>query len=179
MSLTPVVMHSYLEAAVFVSFVVATLLGAIFAVASRRLVRCVCGLALSFMGLSGLYYYLQSPFLALMQILIYVGAICITIMFAMMLTDPQDQRLPRGRGMVLEAACLLVAGLMAVGLIVLICRAGWPVTSAPATPVDTFKELGRALLYRYGFAFEVMSVVLLLASLGALVVARGGRRAKP
>lgn len=178
MNLTPASMYSGLEAAVFVSFAVATLSGAGIAVASRRLVRSVCGLALSFLGLAGLYYYLQSPFLSLMQILIYVGAICITIMFAMMLTDPQDQRVRRGRRLLLETVCLLVAGLLAAGLIMVVGRADW-MAPAPTAHTGSIQELGRALLYRYGFAFEVMSLVLLLASLGALVVARSGRRTKP
>lgn len=178
MTMTSTSMLAHLEAAVFVSFVVATLGGAILAVASRRLVRSVCGLALSFLGLAGLYYYLQSPFLSLMQILIYVGAICITIMFAMMLTDPQDQRVSQGRRFLLETGSLLVAGLLASGLIVLISRARW-VAQATTTHGGTIQELGRALLFHYGFAFEVMSLVLLLASLGALVVARSGRRTKP
>ena len=178
MNLTSAAMYSHLEAAVFVSFVVATLSGAVLAVASRRLVRSVCGLALSFLGLAGLYYYLQSPFLALMQILVYVGAICITIMFAMMLTDPQDQPVTRGSRVVQDTFYLLVAGLMAAGLIALITRAGW-MAQASKEPAGSIQELGRALLFRYGFAFEVISVVLLMASLGALVVARSGRRTKP
>ena len=178
MSLTSATIFSFTAAAIFVSFVAATLSGAVLAVASRRLVRSVCGLALSFLGLAGLYYYLHSPFLALMQILIYVGAICITIMFAMMLTDPQDQPATKGRRILLEMVCLLVAGILAVGLIILIGRAGWmpPATTASA---GTLQELGRALLFRYGFAFELISLVLLLAILGALVVARSGRRTQP
>ena len=178
MSLTSTNMYSILAASVFVSFVVATLSGAVLAVASRRLVRSVCGLALSFLGLAGLYYYLHSPFLALMQILIYVGAICITIMFAMMLTDPQDQPITRGRRLQLETACLLMSGVLVAGLIILISRAGWR-PPAPSAETGTLQELGRALLYRYGFAFELISLVLLLAILGALVVARSGRRTKP
>jgi NADH-quinone oxidoreductase subunit J len=179
MSLTSANIYACISAAIFVSFVVATLSGAIFAVAARRLVRSVCGLALSFLGLAGLYYYLHSPFLALMQILIYVGAICITIMFAMMLTDPQDQPITQGRRLLLETACLLVAGMLAVGLLVVIGRAGWRAVTSPAAAAGTLQELGRALLFRYGFAFELISLVLLLAILGALVVARAGRRTQP
>ncbi|TAN39155.1 MAG: NADH-quinone oxidoreductase subunit J [Verrucomicrobia bacterium] len=175
MNLMPITIYSLATAAVFTSFVVVTLGGAVMAVVARRLVRSVCGLALSFLGLAGLYYFLHSPFLALMQMLIYVGAICITIMFAMMLTDPQDQPIRRGRRLLLEAASLLVAGLLAAGLITLLDRSTWMTTSAPSHG-DTLPELGRVLLFRYGFAFELISVVLLLAILGALVVARSGRR---
>ena len=170
--------YAWLAAGIFLGFVATTLGGALMAVVSRRLVRSVCGLALSFLGLAGLYFYLHSPFLALMQILIYVGAICITIMFAMMLTDPQDQPAAGERRRWVEVVGLLMAGLLAAGLIVLLLRTDW-LAAAPRPPADTLRELGRALLYRYGFAFELISVVLLLAILGALVVARSGRRGAP
>jgi len=173
----PTTIYSLLVASIFTSFVIITLSGAVMAVVTRRLVRSVCGLALSFLGLAGLYYFLHSPFLALMQILIYVGAICITIMFAMMLTDPHDQPVSHGRGFLREAASLLVAGLLATGLIALLGRATW-MQSNTLVRSDTLQELGRVLLFRYGFAFELISVVLLLAILGALVVARSGRGSK-
>ena len=69
---------------------VLTLAGALVAALSRQMVRSVCGLALSSVGLAGLYYFLASPFLALMQILIYVGAVCVIIMFALMLSEPHE-----------------------------------------------------------------------------------------
>lgn len=65
--------------AVFGASVLVTLAGALLAVSTVRIIRSVCGLALCCVGLAGVYYFLHSPFLALMQILIYVGAVCITI----------------------------------------------------------------------------------------------------
>jgi NADH-quinone oxidoreductase subunit J len=164
-------------AALFAGFAVTTLGGAVTAVLSRRVVRAVSGLALCFLGLSGIYYFLNSPFLALMQILIYVGAICVTIMFAVMLTDSHELA-AGGRRPLRDAACLAVAGALGAGLILLLDPAGW-LAGAEAAPDDTLPELGRALLYRYGFAFELISALLLLAILGALAVARSGRRLKP
>src|SRR5215472_11338249 len=64
--------------------------GALLAVTSSRLIRSVCGLAVCCIGLAGLYYFLNSPFLALMEILIYVGAVCVTIVFAVMLAEPTE-----------------------------------------------------------------------------------------
>src|SRR5215510_268908 len=64
--------------------------GAFVAVFSSRLIRSVCGLAICCIGLAGLYYFLHSPFLALMEILIYVGAVCVTIVFAVMLAEPEE-----------------------------------------------------------------------------------------
>ena len=165
------------SAAMFAGMAAVTLLGAVLAAASHRLVRSVAGLALSFVGLAGLYYYLHNPFLALMQILIYVGAVCVTIMFALMLAESRDTPVSTRRTILVEGVSFLIAAALAVALIALIGRATWmPPRAEP--DAGSLQDLGRALLSQYGFAFELISVVLLLAILGALVVARSGRRAK-
>jgi len=168
-------MVTFATGIIFAGFVVLTLSGALVAALSRQMVRSVCGLALSSVGLAGLYYFLGSPFLALMQILIYVGAVCVVIMFALMLSEPRKQRISPRYESILAIAGLLVAGLFSAVFIILIVRTAW---MPPSLQVNsgTVQDLGRALLTRYGFAFELISAVLLLAILGALVVARSGRR---
>ena len=174
-ALTPENLYPLAGALCFAGAAGVTLAGAVVAAASRRLVYSVSGLALSFVGLAGLYLFLNSPFLALMQILIYVGAVCIVILFALMLADSLDEKpAARSRAVLAGLASFLVAGMLAVALILLIGRTSW---MTKAAPVDTgsVQDLGHALLGRFGFAFELVSVVLLLAILGALVVARTGR----
>src|SRR5664279_204634 len=80
----------YLLAAIFLFFVAATVGGALIAALATRIIRGVSGLALCCIGLAGLYYFLNSPFLALMEILIYVGAVCVTIIFGVMLSEPDE-----------------------------------------------------------------------------------------
>src|SRR5512137_2848628 len=77
-------------AAIFVLCLATTVAGAFLAALTTRIIRSVCGLALCCVGLAGLYYFLHSPFLALMEILIYVGAVCVTIVFAVMLSEPDE-----------------------------------------------------------------------------------------
>ncbi|MEI6564194.1 MAG: NADH-quinone oxidoreductase subunit J [bacterium] len=173
--LTPATLYPLAAALIFAGVVAVTLGGAVIAAASRRLVYSVSGLALSFMGLAGLYFFLNSPFLALMQILIYIGAVCVTIMFALMLANPNDEPSPLSRTVLIGLASFLVSGLLAVGLCLVIVKSQWMPKAVPVN-AGTVQDLGRALLMRYGFAFELISVVLLLAILGALVVARSGRR---
>ncbi len=172
---SPDIMVSFVSGIIFFGFIALTLAGALIAALSRIPVRSVCGLALSSVGLAGLYYFLHSPFLTLMQILIYVGAVCVVIMFALMLSETREQRSSRRYDAMMTVAGLLVSGLFSIAAIILIGRFSW---LPPSIPVNggTVQDLGRALLNRYGFAFELISVVLLLAILGALVVARSGRR---
>ncbi len=173
--LTPDNLNTLATTLLFWAVVAVSLVGAVVAAASKRLVYSVSGLALSFVGLAGLYVFLSSPFLALMQILIYIGAVCIVIMFALMLANPKEEPSLLPRKVWAGLSCLLVAGMLAAGLIMVIAKSRWmPKTVQINT--GSVEDLGRALLTQFGFAFELISVVLLLAILGALVVARSGRR---
>jgi NADH:ubiquinone oxidoreductase subunit 6 (subunit J) len=158
----------------FLVFSAITLVGALVAIVAKSLIRSVSGLALCFVGMAGLYYYLHSPFLALMQIVIYVGAICIMIMFTMMLAEPRESKTITVRGRVLSAVALAGCSLMALGLIFLVGMSSWPVTER--VDAATVKDIGRDLLNRHGLVFELISVVLLIAILGAVLIARTGRR---
>ncbi len=175
MNFSPDQFYAFLGALMFAGFVGITLVGALIATSSLRLIRSVSGLALCFVGLAGLYYYLNSPFLALMQILIYVGAVCVTIMFAMMLAELDETPLPWRRSLMVAGGSFLVASAFAIPLILLVRKSAWMPVPAVRENAGAIQDLGRELLTRYGFAFELISIVLLMAILGALVVARTGR----
>ena len=97
--------------------------GAMIAVNAQRLVRAVAGLAICFTGLAGVYYFLLSPFLAMMQLLIYVGAVSILIAFGIMMATPEEKS---GAGMknqsvlagplAFSTAALMFAALTVLGL---------------------------------------------------------------
>ncbi len=171
----PDTVYAALGAVFFVMFIALTLAGAVMAAASVRLIRSVSGLALSFLGLAGLYYYLNNPFLALMQVLIYVGAICVTIMFAIMLADITEAKRPFLKTLTVGVGSFVAAAAFAIPLIMLVRKSAWMPVPTVRANAGAIQDLGRALLTQYGFAFELISVVLLLAILGALVVARTGR----
>jgi NADH:ubiquinone oxidoreductase subunit 6 (subunit J) len=165
-----------ITSAIFIACLVALVSGAGLAIGSSRLIRSVCGLALCCFGLAGLYYFLHSPFLALMEILIYVGAVCVTIIFAIMLAEPDEPSRTEKSGATLlwGGLALLIAGGLLWGLVWLGVGTNW---SAPVEPVGdgSIAAIGRALLTTYSMAFELISLALLVAILGALAVARAGR----
>ena len=170
----PLAPYQFIAEIFFCGFVFLALLGGVIAVSARYLLYAVLGLIVSLFGVAGLYLYLGSPFLSLMQILIYVGAICVTIVFAVMLTDTPDQvREERGKGLKKFLAPLsgLVAG---VGLFILLIRTEW-------VPADvrigdfSLTAVGKRLLLEYCLAFELISLVLLLAIIGSIILAQGGR----
>ncbi len=157
----------------FFLVVAITIIGALIAVAARNIFHNVLGLALSLFGVAGLFLFLNSPFVALMEILIYVGAICIAICFAIMLSQPLYLPPPPRSPMKLLGA-VAGAGLIFAFLGLLVKKTKW-VAAAERSTDWSITTLGHYLLTNYVLIFEVISLLLLVAMLGAVVTARGGR----
>jgi NADH-quinone oxidoreductase subunit J len=158
---------------VFLIMVAITLIGGLIACNSERLVRSVAGLIVCFVGVAGLYYFLNSPFVAMMQILIYVGAVAVTISFAIMLAAPEEQKRVGPTGPLVGPFGFATAALLAGGFSILAIRTDWNVMEKIND--GSVKTIGIHLLTEYSMVFELISIVLLIAILGALVIARGGR----
>ncbi|MDR2142442.1 MAG: NADH-quinone oxidoreductase subunit J [Deltaproteobacteria bacterium] len=161
----------------FAFYVLLLLGGGLVAVLARNLVRATLGLIITFLGVAGMYLLLASPFLALMQLLIYVGAVCVLIFFAIMLTkntsDGEEARCPR-------LSNLSLAGLAGLAPLVVIGPLIYQGTSSLVTrrPADTVANLGEGLLSIDLLSFELISIILLVAMAGAVYLAfrpHGGR----
>jgi len=147
--------------------------GAVIATTSKRLVRCVAGLAVAFTGVAGVYYFLLSPFVAMMQMLIYVGAVSILIAFAVMMAGPEDHT-GSYRGSILAGPIGFSVGAMFfVALAILGLTTEWH--AFPQQDTGSIEHVGKAFLTTYSLVFELISIVLLIAIIGALVLARKGR----
>ncbi|MFQ5341209.1 MAG: NADH-quinone oxidoreductase subunit J [Anaerolineae bacterium] len=155
---------------IFLTIALLTLVGAVGVVVTRSVFVSALFLILSFVGVTGIYVLLGAPFLAGVQLLIYVGAVAVLIIFAVMLTrnvmSEETPFLNRQWGIGGFVAVTLFALLALVGFL-----ADWQVSSA-TPPQDVVSELGKALLSTYVLPFEVASVVLLVALIGAIVIAR-------
>ncbi|MEN8199318.1 MAG: NADH-quinone oxidoreductase subunit J [Thermodesulfobacteriota bacterium] len=158
---------------VFLIMLATTIIGGIIACNSERLVRAVAGLAVCFIGVAAIYYYLNSPFVAMMQMLIYVGAVCITIAFAIMLAAPEDSKKTGPSGPLSGPLGLVTAGLATIGMIGLALNTSF--VASPKSNMGEIKIIGVKLLTTYSMVFELVSIVLLIAIIGSLVIARHGR----
>jgi NADH-quinone oxidoreductase subunit J len=136
----------------------------------------------SFGALSGLYILLDAPFVAVAQIIIYAGAIMVLFLFVVMLLNaPQEDAATYDRAHPLRHPAVtrfgtLLAGLLVVQLTWALARAGdldRPVAGGTSPEaVSSVRELGRVLFERHGFAFEATSILILVAMVGAVVLAR-------
>jgi len=146
-----------------------TLAGAWAAVSARNLFRAALGLAVALFGVAILYLFLEAEFLAVAQILVYVGAILTLLIFGVMLTariaDPAVPRWNRQAGVTLALTAVL-----GLGLAHLLARTPW-IVRAGSEPVK-LPVLGQTLLSTYLLPFELLSVLLLGALVGAIFIAR-------
>ncbi len=158
---------------IFLIMVATTVIGGIIACSAERLVRAVAGLAACFIGVAAIYYYLNSPFVAIMQMLIYVGAVCIVIAFAIMLATPEDNKKPGPPGPLSGPLGLITAALATFGMIGLALNTMFKVH--PKINMGAVKTIGVELLTTHSMVFELISMVLLIAIIGSLVIGRHGR----
>ncbi len=150
-----------------------TLGGALGVVSSRNILHAALFLVLSLSGVVGYYVLLNAGFLAAVQLLIYIGAIAILILFAIMLSRGiMAQRQSQRNEQWWMAA--LVTLLIFVVLAVVLWQVQWPIADATAlaAPSTSLNQLGQDLMGPYMIPFEVASVLLLVALVGAVVLAR-------
>jgi NADH-quinone oxidoreductase subunit J len=161
---------------VFYAFAVITVVSAFVVVFSRNIMYAAFSLLFTFFGVAGLYVLLSADFLAVTQILIYVGGILVLMLFGVMLTNNVvSVDIKTGT---LNTVPALIAAAVIVGSLGAIFYATWSTVAMPATaPSATTRAIGELLMTGYVLPFEVASVVLLAALVGAAFMAR--RAPKP
>lgn len=156
---------------IFYAFAAMTIAGAAGCAFSRNLIYSAWALLFAFMGVAGLYVFLGADFPAVAQVLIYVGGILVLILFAIMLTKQigEDPRLSNAHLALPAGAALAVATLGT--LTYMAVMAPWKLSTERSwEPVSA--GLGVAFLTDFLLPFEVISVVLLAALVGAVIIAR-------
>lgn len=147
-----------------------TLSAATLVVTTPTIIHSALFLVLTFLGIAGIYVLLAAEFVAGVQVLIYVGAITVLVLFAIMLTHgpatPASNPVNRQWGL-----ALIVSGALFALLLLAIQGTAWPVSSA-ALPKSTVETVGVQILTTYVVPFELASLLLLAAMIGAVVIAR-------
>lgn len=151
-----------------------TLLAALGVVLSRHIVHSALFLVLTFIGVAGLFFNLGAFFLALVQILVYAGAISVLIIFAIMLVmkgDPARTN-PFNPSLGTHLWGVYLGGSLTAALAAAVWFSKLPVAKAPVNG-DSIGLLAELMLGKYVVAFETAAVLLLLAIVGAIILARG------
>ena len=167
--------YQYIAEGLFLVFVLLIIAGSFITIRARILMHTVLGLAVALLGVAGIYFYLGSMFLTLMQILIYVGAVCIVLIFGIMVgstpTEIAEKTIKDRKNIFLAVSA---AGAAFFLLMISILKTEWVPAAAQVRDFSA-KHLGESFLYQYCLAFELISVILLIAIVGAIILAREGR----
>jgi NADH-quinone oxidoreductase subunit J len=163
----------FVHPALFYTLAAIIIFSALLVIRVRNIFYAALSLGITFFGIAGLYITLNAEFLAGVQILIYVGAIIVLMLFAIMLTQgvQRSEQPPFNR---MQAIALLGTLLAFMMCGVMMLRSTW---AAPVLATDKGIEgsagaIGSLLMKSYLVPFELVSVLLLAALIGALVIAR-------
>ena len=149
-----------------------TVAGGLAAVLLKNLVHCALALTVAFAGLAFLFLQLDAQFAGFVQILVYIGAVAILVVFAILLTRSSETHAQGGifsktwlAGLIIAAAVFAVLAWAILG-----STAGLPFTAA--TPTVKVIDIGNALMDRYVLALEILALLLTAALIGAVIVAK-------
>lgn len=159
------------ENVAFFIFSVMAIAGAVYMLSFSKVVHMVVSIAFTFLSLAGLYVLLEAEFVAFVQVLIYAGAVSILMIFGIMMTKHTEEDKQPKRP--LHNALLLVGILCFLGILVYaIQTATFPFPGQFNPGEDNTRAIGEQLFTRYVIPFELVSVLLTVAFIGAIVLAK-------
>jgi NADH-quinone oxidoreductase subunit J len=158
------------EMLAFLGLAFVAVLGGILLIQLTKVVHMVLALVFTFVSIAGVYLLLSAEFVAVVQILLYSGAITIVMLFGIMLTNNQKQEEEKGNGW---RKILLLLGILGFAFAVYIGIYNLDIPVQPTTLHEANTEqIGIALFSKFMIPFELMSVLLLVALVGAIVLAK-------
>jgi NADH-quinone oxidoreductase subunit J len=159
------------EFVAFFVFSVIIICGAVLMLSFTKVVHMVVSMAAVFLGIAGMYVLLQAEFLAFVQVLIYAGAVSILMIFGIMMTKHQDTAAETVQP--LKETLGAVGALALFGILFFAIRGTTFPDSQPMPQAeDNVLEIGNLLFTQYVVPFELVSVLLTVAFIGAIVLAK-------
>jgi NADH-quinone oxidoreductase subunit J len=146
-----------------------TIAGALAAALLKNLVHCALSLTITFAGLAMLYLQLDAQFAGFAQVLVYIGAVAILVVFAILLTKASGTLAYRNYSTSWFPGLMIAAGIFS--LISWAVATSLPTVAAPVAPVVSMKTIGFALMSEYVLPLEIVAVLLTVALIGAVIVA--------
>ena len=159
-----------METVLFILFGAIAVCGAIMVVTRKHPMASALYLILTLFAVAALFVLRQAHFLAAIQVIVYAGAVVVLFVFVIMLINIPEEKLPVEKVTGMRLLGAVIAGLLMLEAAVVARRVGMPAT--PAVDVGSVQAVGRALFTDYLFAFEITSILLLAAVIGAIALAK-------
>jgi NADH-quinone oxidoreductase subunit J len=163
--------------ALFIVFGALIAVSSLMVILHRNPVSSALFLVLAFVSLGALYLTLGAEFIGMVQIIVYAGAIMVLFLFVIMYLNLKHD-VESGVQIALRRGFGWLLGILVLGVALLLAKRGWspgPVSPLPEPMTGNTQQIGLALYSRYLFPFEITSMVLLVAMVGAIVMSRGRR----
>jgi NADH-quinone oxidoreductase subunit J len=161
--------------ALFYIFGVIALLSAISVVVQRRVFYSVMSLVICLCAISAEYLLLEAPFIAAVQVIVYAGAVMVLFLFVIMLLDPFSKAVIRGKKKYLGYLALLLGAFLLAILYPILNSYNLgqtPKNIDPAGGAGSISHVGQALFSEYLLPFEITSVLILIAIIGVVTLAK-------
>ena len=155
---------------IFYLFAALTVLSAFFVVTNRNIVYSAFFLLFTFFGVAGIYVLLGADFVAIVQLIVYVGGILILLLFGVMLTN-KITNVEIKSGTINIYPAVIGVGLLTGSLLAALINSSWFTIDVNA-PEPTTSALGTMLIQEYALVFELLGIILLIALIGAASMAR-------
>lgn len=155
---------------IFYFFSLIIVISALIVVASRNIIYSAFALLFTFLGIAGIYVLLHADFIAVVQVIIYVGGILVLILFGVMLTNRITSVEIKSESINIIPATI-ATGILGGTLIAVLTKTSWKI-GEPQKLEQTVYEIGRNLIVHYVILFELAGIILLVALIGAVMIAR-------
>ena len=161
-----------MELAAFVVLTALAFVSGVVVVTHKKQIVAALSLAANLVAIAGFYLLLQAQFLALVQVIVYAGAIMVLVLFVIMLLNLPDEARRHSGGRLQGVLGVLLALAFAVLLGLGLARGGATDFGAGSAAFGTVESVGRALFTRFFYAFEAISLLLVVAMIGAVLLAK-------
>ena len=153
-------------------FILLTVVPCLWVALSSNIVHAAFSLLVTLFGVAGLYVLLGADFIGVVQVIVYIGGILVLIIFGVMMTQ-RGKLLPLSVQLPGRFFGGLLSSIILAALILAARRSQWPAAASLGEPEPTSAAIGNLLLGKYLIPFEVASVLLLAALVGAVLLVRG------
>jgi NADH-quinone oxidoreductase subunit J len=160
-----------LETILFACFGLAAIAGAVWVILGKNAAWSALGLLVNFCSLGALYILLNAPFVAIIQFIVYAGAIVVMFLFVVMLLMVQKGE-GEDRKTIQHYAGIVLAVVLAAGLLYFGVQAAMPHGALPASPTDNVRVLGLTLFSGYLLPLQMAGVLVLIAMIAVVVLAK-------
>lgn len=160
----------------FALFSVITLFGASYLLFTKNILYAAYGLLVTFLGMAGLYVFAGADFVAVTQIMVYIGGILVLMIFGIMLTQNKITDAEASNAIMVSSKNMLWGIILSValfaGLLLMLFETKFKLSATPVVTNSTVKKLGVSLLTEQLLVFEIVGILLLIALIGAAFVAK-------